>query len=156
MLIRFAAVGRLRAGPEATLALDYITRAAAAGRALGFSAIELVVVEARPPGDPRKEAVALFKATPDGGKKILFDERGEDWGSRRFAERLAGWRDEGVPSVTFWMGGADGVAQGVKDQADAKLAFGRWTWPHRLARVMAAEQIYRAVTILSHSPYHRD
>jgi 23S rRNA (pseudouridine1915-N3)-methyltransferase len=149
-------VGRLRAAPEQALAADYIARAHAAGRALGLSPIELIEVEARPPADPRLEAAALYKASPDHGKKILLDERGEDMGSRRFAEKIAAWRDEGQPAVCFWIGGADGVAQSVRDQADHKIAFGRWTWPHRLARVMAAEQIYRAVTILSHSPYHRD
>lgn len=149
-------VGRLRGAPEAAMAQDYIDRAAASGRQLGFSAIELIEVEGRPASDPRRDAQAVLRATPDDGKKILLDERGRDIGSRPFAEKLAAWRDEGVPAVTFWIGGADGAAQTLKDQADDKLAFGRWTWPHRLVRVMAAEQIYRAVTILSHSPYHRD
>ncbi|HET9232262.1 MAG TPA: 23S rRNA (pseudouridine(1915)-N(3))-methyltransferase RlmH, partial [Vitreimonas sp.] len=66
------------------------------------------------------------------------------------------WRDDGIPSTTFWIGGADGVSQSVKDNADEKLAFGRQTWPHRLVRVMIAEQIYRALTILCGTPYHRD
>ena len=70
--------------------------------------------------------------------------------------RVARWRDDGVACTTFWIGGADGVSQSVKDNADEKLAFGRQTWPHRLVRVMISEQIYRAVTILSGNPYHRD
>lgn len=149
-------MGRLRAAPEQALALDYIARANLAGRALGLSPIELIEVEARAPSDPRTEATALYKATPDDGKKVLLDERGADLTSRKLAEKIAAWRDEGQPSLAFWIGGADGVAQSVRDQADEKIAFGRFTWPHRLVRVMAAEQIYRAVTILSHSPYHRD
>ncbi|MBI3437190.1 MAG: 23S rRNA (pseudouridine(1915)-N(3))-methyltransferase RlmH [Proteobacteria bacterium] len=72
------------------------------------------------------------------------------------AEKLARWRDDGVGCATFWVGGADGVSQSVKDNADEKLALGRQTWPHRLVRVMISEQIYRAVTILSGNPYHRD
>lgn len=151
-----AAVGRLRGGPEAELAADYVARAGAAGRQLGFKSFDIVEVEAKPSGDQRGEAGALFKATPDDGKRILLDERGAEWTSRQLAEKLARWRDDGVPNVTFWIGGADGVSQSVKDQADEKLAFGRQTWPHRLVRVMISEQVYRAVTILCSTPYHRD
>ena len=156
MRILIAAVGRLRGGPEAALTKDYLARAAAAGRALGFKGVDLVEVEAKPPGDPRDEAGALFRATPDDSRKILLDERGAEWTSRQLAEKLARWRDDGQANACFWIGGADGVAQSVKDQADEKLALGRQTWPHRLVRVMIAEQIYRAVTILGHTPYHRD
>lgn len=156
MRILIAVVGRLRGGPEAELAADYVARAAAAGRGLGFKAIDLVEVEGKPAGEPRTEAAALFRATPDDSRKILLDERGAEWTSRQLAEKLARWRDDGVPSTTFWVGGADGASQSLKDQADEKLAFGRQTWPHRLVRVMISEQIYRAVTILSGNPYHRD
>jgi len=151
-----AAVGKLRDAPEATLASDYVGRAANAGRQLGFKSVDLVEVEARPPGDPRAEATALFRATPDESRKVLLDERGAEWTSRQLAEKLARWRDDGVPCTTFWIGGAEGVAQSVKDQADERLAFGRQTWPHRLVRVMIAEQVYRALTILCGNPYHRD
>ena len=156
MRIQIAVVGRLRDAPEAALAADYIARAATAGRQIGFKAIELTEVEARPQGDQRAEAGALFRATPDDARKILLDERGAEWASRQMAEKLARWRDDGVSCTTFWIGGADGVSQSVKDQADEKLAFGRQTWPHRLVRVMISEQIYRAVTILCGTPYHRD
>jgi 23S rRNA (pseudouridine1915-N3)-methyltransferase len=154
--IIIAAVGRLRDAPEAALAADYISRAATAGRQLGFRSVELIEVEAKPSGDARAEAQALFKATPDDARKVLLDERGAEWASRQLAEKLARWRDDGIPSATFWIGGADGVSQSVKDNADEKLAFGRQTWPHRLVRVMISEQIYRAVTILCGTPYHRD
>lgn len=156
MRIQIAVVGRLRDAPEAALAADYIARAATAGRQIGFKAIELTEVEARPQGDQRAEAGALFRATPDDARKILLDERGAEWASRQMAEKLARWRDDGVACTTFWIGGADGASQGVKDNADEKLAFGRQTWPHRLVRVMISEQVYRAVTILCSTPYHRD
>jgi len=156
MRIIVAAVGRLRADPEAALVADYIQRAAAHGRGLGFKGVELIEVEGKPPGDMRAEAAALFRATPDDARKVLLDERGGEWASRQLAEKLARWRDDGVAAATFWIGGADGAAQGLKDQADEKLAFGRQTWPHKLVRVMLAEQIYRAITILANTPYHRD
>jgi 23S rRNA (pseudouridine1915-N3)-methyltransferase len=156
MRVVIAAVGRLRDGPEAALAADYVARAAAQGRALGFKSVELIEVEGKPPGDMRAEASALYRATPDGARKVLLDERGTEWASRQFAEKLARWRDDGLGAATFYIGGADGASQSLKDQADEKLAFGRQTWPHRLVRVMLAEQIYRAITILAHTPYHRD
>ncbi|MBL8537564.1 MAG: 23S rRNA (pseudouridine(1915)-N(3))-methyltransferase RlmH [Hyphomonadaceae bacterium] len=156
MRIQIAAVGRLRDGPEATLSTDYVARAAALGRQIGVKAVEIVEVEGKPPGDPRAEASALYRATPDEARKILLDERGAEWTSRQLAEKLARWRDDGLSCVTFWIGGADGVSQSVRDNADEKLAFGRQTWPHRLVRVMISEQIYRALTILCSTPYHRD
>ncbi len=156
MRIVIAAVGRLRDAPEAALTADYIQRAAAHGRALGFKNVELIEVEGKPPGDMRREASALITATPETSRKILLDERGAEWASRQMADKLARWRDDGLPATTFWIGGADGTAQTLKDQSDEKLAFGRQTWPHKLVRVMLAEQIYRAITILAKTPYHRD
>lgn len=149
-------MGRLRDGPEAALSADYIQRAAVAGKQIGFKAVDLTEVEGKPQGDQRAEASALFRATPDDARRILLDERGAEWSSRQLAEKLARWRDDGVPCATFWIGGADGASQSIKDNADEKLAFGRQTWPHRLVRVMISEQIYRAVTILCGTPYHRD
>ncbi|MGE0596867.1 MAG: 23S rRNA (pseudouridine(1915)-N(3))-methyltransferase RlmH [Hyphomonadaceae bacterium] len=156
MRIIIAAIGRLRDHPEAVLAADYLTRAANAGRGLGFKSVELIEAEGKPAGDARAEAAALFRATPDTARKILLDERGAEWSSRQLAEKLARWRDDGLSHCVFWIGGADGASQSLKDQADEKLAFGRQTWPHRLVRVMICEQVYRAVTILSGNPYHRD
>ncbi len=156
MKVLIAAIGRLRDSAEATLAADYAARAATQGRQIGFKSVDIIEAEAKPPGDPRAEATALYRATPDEARKILLDERGAEWSSRQLAEKLARWRDDGQPSAIFWIGGADGVSQSVKDNADEKLAFGRQTWPHRLVRVMVCEQIYRAMTILCSTPYHRD
>lgn len=156
MRLLIVAVGRLRDAPEAQLAEDYVERAAAAGRKIGFRSVEIAEVESKPPGDPRAEAGAIYRSTPDDARRILLDERGAEWTSRQLAEKLARWRDDGVACAAFWIGGADGVSQSVKDNADEKLAFGRQTWPHRLVRVMISEQIYRAMTILCSTPYHRD
>lgn len=137
------------------LARDYLERANGFGRKLGL-AFKLIEIESKPPGDMRREAAETLKATPDGAVCILLDERGESLGSRALADKVAGWRDQGRAALAFWIGGAEGAAQGLMDQAEMKLAFGRATWPHRLVRAMLAEQLYRASTILGHSPYHRD
>lgn len=156
MRILIIAAGRKGAGAEEDLARDYITRAQGMGRTLGFQAIDLIEVQGRPPGDMRAEGASVLRATPDDSKTILLDERGKDWSSRELAQRLAAWRDAGEACASFWIGGADGASQTLKDQAGDKLAFGRQTWPHQLVRAMLAEQIYRAVTILGNTPYHRD
>jgi 23S rRNA (pseudouridine1915-N3)-methyltransferase len=69
---------------------------------------------------------------------------------------LRGWRDGGRQAVGFVIGGADGLGPALRARADLVLAFGSATWPHQLVRIMLMEQIYRAMTILSGHPYHRD
>ena len=76
--------------------------------------------------------------------------------SRAFADRIAQLRDQGVRRLVFVIGGADGLDPNVLRVARMRLAFGPQTWPHALVRAMLAEQVYRAVTILAGSPYHRD
>jgi 23S rRNA (pseudouridine1915-N3)-methyltransferase len=76
--------------------------------------------------------------------------------SRAFAAQLAHWRDAGERDVTFLVGGADGHGAAVLERADLVLALGKLTWPHELVRLLLAEQLYRASTILAGHPYHRD
>ena len=101
------------------------------------------------------EAELILKAA-EGAHLIACDERGTTFSSRAFADHIALLRDRGERRLAFAIGGADGLDDSVRAVAASTLAFGPQTWPHALARVMAAEQIYRAVTILGGSPYHRD
>jgi len=156
MRLLIAAVGRLRGGPEAELTADYLARIGPAGRAIGLGPAELKEVEAKTAGDREREAELLLSQAPDGAKRILLDETGEAWPSRRWAEKLGAWRDEGAPAAVFFIGGPDGASDRLRASAQHILAFGPQTWPHRLVRVMLAEQLYRAVSILCGSPYHRD
>lgn len=156
MRITLAAVGRLRGGPESDLIDDYAARLRAAGRAVGVTAFDIREVEAPKAlsGDKRqqRESALLMEATP-GARRIALDERGDPVTSAGFADRIARWRDEGAGEIAFLIGGADGHHASL--QVDARVAFGRATFPHMLVRVMLAEQLYRAVTILSGHPYHR-
>ena len=86
---------------------------------------------------------------------VALDERGRQSTSPEFAALLARWRDGGTQDVAFLIGGADGIAPRLRDRAHHLLSFGQMVWPHMLVRVMIAEQIYRAATILSGGPYHR-
>ena len=92
----------------------------------------------------------------DNSVTILLDEKGEQLGSLALARRLESWRDGGRREARFLIGGADGFADTERAGADLLLAFGRATWPHLLARVMLAEQLFRATSILANHPYHRE
>lgn len=86
---------------------------------------------------------------------MALDERGKLFTSPEFAARLSDWRDEGRSDIAFLIGGADGLDPNLRGRADVTLSFGKMVWPHMLARVMLAEQIYRATSILAGAPYHR-
>ena len=154
MKVSIVAIGRLARGPEAELVALYAERATAAGRALGLGPVEVVEVEARKPGKAA-EAEAL-RPHLEGAHLVACDEHGRARPSREFAGEIARLRDDGVRKLVFAIGGADGFDASILTEAKATLAFGPQTWPHALARAMLAEQIYRAVTILAGSPYHRD
>ena len=154
MRVTLLAVGRLGRQPEAALALDYAARATAAGRALGLGPLDLIDLEPRKSG--KAPEAELLLAAAEGAHLIACDERGKTYGSRAFADHVATLRDRGERRLVFVIGGADGLDTSVLDAASSTLAFGPQTWPHALARAMLAEQLYRAVTILSGSPYHRD
>ena len=134
---------------------DYLGRATAKGRSLGLGPVELVEVEARKAGKAA-EAQALTAVLDPTVRLVACDERGSQWTSRELAARIGRWRDDGVRRLAFLLGGADGLDAAVLARAEAVVAFGSLTWPHALARVMLAEQLYRATTILAGSPYHRD
>jgi 23S rRNA (pseudouridine1915-N3)-methyltransferase len=117
--------------------------------------VDIVEVESRKPGKAA-EAEALLARLEPGGVLIACDEHGHALASRAFADALARLRDEGIRRATFVIGGADGLDAQVLGLARERLAFGPQTWPHALVRAMLAEQVYRAITILAGSPYHRD
>jgi len=157
--VTVVAVGRLKAGPERELLDRYRDRAHRAGRQLGltFDAREIPEGSARSAeGRKAEEAAAILAAVPTGSVLVALDERGKALDSRGFADRLAAWRDAGAKELAVAIGGADGLGPSVIDRADLRLAFGAMTWPHQLVRILLAEQLYRAVTILTGHPYHRD
>lgn len=154
MKIAIVAIGRLPRGPEADLVKLYVERATNAGRALGLGPVEVVEAESRKSGKAA-EAEALRAHLADS-HVIACDERGGARASRAFAGEIAALRDRGVRRLVFLIGGADGLDPALVAQAGGRLAFGPQTWPHALARAMLAEQLYRAVSILAGSPYHRD
>lgn len=155
MKVLVAAVGRLKPGPELALAEDYLARAGQAGRGLGLGPFAVSEIDERKARDAAAQSARLIEAIPAGAHAIALDERGEALSSDAFAGLLARLRDGGTPAAAFLIGGADGHADSVRARADRLISFGPMVWPHMLARVMLAEQLYRAASILAGSPYHR-
>jgi 23S rRNA (pseudouridine1915-N3)-methyltransferase len=160
MRLIVAAVGRLKAGAERELAERYRERAAKAGRGIGLRDVEIVEIRDSRAQDTAKrmleESIALANIIPDGAVTVVLDERGDNLDSAAIAGQIKAWREAGRPAAVFIIGGADGLDREVKQRANVRLAFGTVTWPHQLARIMLLEQLYRAVTILSGHPYHRE
>lgn len=146
-------MGRLKAGPERALVDDYAKRAAQTGRAIGFPSVSEVEVDNG--GGVNAEGAKLLAKIPKGARAFRLDENGEAIGSAALAKSLGAWRDAGERDLVWLIGGAEGYSDDVKRAAPNALAFGPQTWPHRLVRVMAFEQLYRAVSILAGAPYHK-
>jgi 23S rRNA (pseudouridine1915-N3)-methyltransferase len=157
--IVLAVVGRLKAGPERELSARYLERAQAACRQVGLTSIDVREIDesrARRPEDRKiEEAAAITALLARGGRLIVCDERGKSIPSEDFSRDIGIARDAGEASYVLVIGGPDGIAPELRSSASMAIAFGAMTWPHQLVRVMALEQIYRAVTILSGHPYHR-
>ena len=154
MKVKIAAVGRLRAGPEADLVSDYLDRFNKTGRAHGLGPVTVHEIEAKK-GGMAAEAQLLEKATQDCTPLCILDERGKVMSSPDFARLICNWRDQGRGQAAFVIGGADGIDPALRARADMALSFGKMVWPHMLIRAMLAEQLYRAAAITAGTPYHR-
>jgi len=152
MRIRILCVGRLKDGPERELVDDYVARAQKTGKQLGYRAVEEIEI----PSSSKDDEGTRLIAKHGQGILIRLDERGEAWTSMDLSKRLARWRDAGEDAASFVSGGADGTSPAVAQAARHTISFGPQTWPHRLVRVMIAEQVYRALSIEAGSPYHRE
>ena len=141
----------MKDGPERELVDDYLARAQKSGKQLGYRAVEEIEIPSSSKGTEGTRLLAKHS-----GILIRLDERGEAWTSQDLSKRLARWRDAGEGAVSFVIGGADGTSPAVAAAARHTISFGIQTWPHRLVRVLIAEQVYRALSIEAGSPYHRE
>ena len=151
MRLHIVAVGKLKAGPHAALAQHYAER-------LAWPLAMREVEEKRPLAAPElkeREGALLLAAAPTGAVLVALDERGKTLTSTAFAQKIAQWRDGGTADIAFLIGGADGLAEPVRQKAQLILSLGAMTWPHLLVRGMLLEQLYRAQQILTGHPYHR-
>jgi 23S rRNA (pseudouridine1915-N3)-methyltransferase len=153
------AVGKLKQGPERELCARYVERARLSGKPLGLTGFDISEhSESRgSSADVRKvEEGRAFRTSLPEGIIVTLDEHGKTLSSEKFARQIERWRDDGKSAVSFVIGGADGLDPAMVDASDLTLSFSPLTWPHQLVRIMLAEQLYRAVTILSGHPYHRE
>lgn len=159
MRIAIHAVGRMKSGPERTLCDRYLERFSRLGSNLGFDfagVVESVECKASSAETRRaEESRRLHDVLEPGVALLMLDEGGKALDSHGFAVYLAGLRDNGRRSVILAIGGPDGHDPELKSRADLILSLGAMTWPHQIARILLAEQLYRAATIISGHPYHR-
>jgi 23S rRNA (pseudouridine1915-N3)-methyltransferase len=147
--MRLLAVGRLRPGPEAELLARYAERLRPR-----LEVTEVPDGHGAPTEIKKREADSLLAALPQEALAVALDQEGEKLSSEVLARRLEAWLATGK-TLHFMIGGAEGLAAPVLQRADSKLSLGPLTWPHMLVRVMLAEQLYRAQSILAGHPYHR-
>jgi 23S rRNA (pseudouridine1915-N3)-methyltransferase len=131
-----------------------------AGRMPREARIELIALKPAPRGGPvervlKNEGDRLLAALPARCIKVALDERGTLFGTKALSQRIARWQVAGQ-DIAFLIGGADGLDAGVKRSSSLVWSLSPLTLPHGLARVLLAEQLYRAVSILHNHPYHRE
>jgi 23S rRNA (pseudouridine1915-N3)-methyltransferase len=159
MRVVVIAIGRLKQGPERELCDRYRERFEDAGRKLGFRGLDIHEIPESRARDAAsriaEEAGAIAAAIGEKSVLVALDERGENIDSTVFSRHLGSWRDQGIGSSIFMIGGADGLSPELRRKAKLRIAFGSATWPHQMVRIMLLEQLYRAATILAGHPYHR-
>jgi 23S rRNA (pseudouridine1915-N3)-methyltransferase len=159
MRLIIAAVGRLKDGAERELVARYRDRLDGMARRLALAPVTWDEIgESRAGTAARRcheEGAALLELARDADIIIALDERGKQLSSEAFARMLAKHRDGGAGTLAILVGGPDGLGEEVSRLADVRLSLGPMTLPHGLARIVLAEQLYRAATILAGHPYHR-
>lgn len=156
MRLELRAIGRLKAGAERTLLDGYLKRANQAGRPIGLGPVEEREIDPRALKTKADETRALIEGLSSDALIFALDETGKTLSSLEFSQLIATARDNGVRQGALLIGGADGHERALLPKSARMLSFGRMTWPHMLCRVMASEQLYRAISVLAGSPYHRE
>ena len=146
------AIGRWKRGPERDLFEHYAKRLSPPLELREFEERKKFSLDQR----KNKEAELLLSAIPKGARLVVLDGSGKALSSVALAKRIGDWRDTGTRQIAWLIGGADGHGKMVLQAADLSLSLGHQTWPHLLVRAMLAEQLFRAQSILSGHPYHRE
>ncbi|MEO1338529.1 MAG: 23S rRNA (pseudouridine(1915)-N(3))-methyltransferase RlmH [Myxococcota bacterium] len=156
MKLKIVVVGRDRNDPIIDAADEYLSRLRR------YTPTELVEVREEPLKKGRSilevqrtEAERLRKSIGQEGLRVALDEHGRAQTSVQLAQRLRRWTDDGVPRVSLFVGGPSGLHPEIVKDAHETWALSRFTLPHRVARLIVCEQMYRAFTILRGEPYHK-
>lgn len=151
MKILISAIGKAKVSPEQQLYQDYVKRLKWKIACKEFDVKTHSGTERK-----EREGELLLAACKGYDKIIALDESGKSLSSREFAAQLGNWQKAGHSSFAFIIGGADGLSGDVLKQSHLAWSLGKVTWPHMLVRALLAEQLYRAHSILSNHPYHKD
>ena len=156
MKIIIRAGGIMRSCPERSLVDDYLKRGSGLTNRTGILSIieqEVDLKKCRNRTEETKKILSINSVSP---RLFVLDERGKNLTSRNIARAVQEAQADGIDSFILAIGGADGFDPKALPSGVQKWSFGQQTWPHKLVRVMAAEQMYRALSILAGTPYHRD
>lgn len=150
--LRITAVGKIKEPYYRDAIAEYVKRINKFGR------LEIVeTAEGRDDGNPKTlkevEETSIIKNCK--GKVVLLDINGDNIDSVGIAGLIDSYLTSGAAEITFVIGGSRGVSDRVKEVADKKISFGKVTYPHQLMRVVLAEQLYRALTIINNTGYHK-
>lgn len=162
MRLVILASGQIKGSPEAALFDTYETWIKRRGRPIGITQLDHIELKGKKSGgraaDERDEiAHAMNRITDEDPQTffVLLDERGETLSSVQFSDHMRKWCDADLKTLCFVLGAADGFDDALRSRAHFLLSLGRMSWPHLLARALLAEQIWRAISILTNHPYHR-
>jgi 23S rRNA (pseudouridine1915-N3)-methyltransferase len=158
--ITLATIGKLKSGPERELCQRYLERFIQLSRALNFEpprVLESSESQLRRCEERQAEEAKFFSQNFDDKTFVIaLDERGKQLTSPDFSNLIAKERDNGRADLAVLIGGPDGFDASIRSRANLVLSFGAMTIPHQLVRVLLMEQLYRAATIMSNHPYHRE
>ena len=156
MQLQIIAVGQKMPTWVENACADYLKRMP---RELKISVTTIAVAQRNRGGSieqlKQQEASQIMKKMPRGSFSIALDERGKQWSSKKWSQQLESWMRE-HPRVNLIIGGPDGLTDECREACSQTIALGTMTMPHALVRVVLIEQIYRAWTLLSGHPYHRE
>ena len=156
MQIRFLWIGKTKNPAVKSLVLDYLERIR---RLVPCEVIEARDVSRRTSlpaaGLIEAEGEELSRHIPAGGRLVALDERGRQFTSREFARWLESEQNRGARTMTFVIGGPEGLSRMVSGASNLILSLGQMTWTHEMCRTLLLEQVYRALCITRHIPYHK-
>lgn len=146
----------MRSGPERDLVDEYLKRGSGLTSRIGIHSISEQEVDLKKCKSRADETEKILSVKAASAKIIVLDERGKSLTSRNISKILRTAQSDGYDQFILAIGGADGFEPNSLPSGIQKWSFGQQTWPHKLVRVMAAEQMYRALSIMAGTPYHRD
>ena len=156
MDITLIAVGRMNPCPEANLVKKYVRRFDVLGPLIGVKPIKIIEIDEKKFRTPSLQAGKIREKLEGKASVFLFDEHGAKLSSKEFMGFLSKQIDSGIRKQTFIIGGAFGLCPSLKKEAAGMISLGSMVWPHFLARVLVTEQMYRAASLMTGNPYHKD